>query len=265
MKVYSMSLMDDQLQKIKAHTKTLELRLNDEKRQEVKPGDLIAFKSLSTNEKLVVKVLSRHGYATFKDLYEDYSLESLGYEPHETKDYNDMYEIYSKERIMKYGVVGFKVMPVEIVLENLTEEDFDAKGYVHFTTWRETYSNIMPRSNLEETTLEHCIDLTYKYPDNTIIAKVDDKVVGFGVYFDTGEIFAVYVLQAYQGIGIGSMLMDECISRLEGNETIVLWVARDNKKAIDYYLNYGFTLDDMSKELQVSNNDYVRVERMSIG
>ena len=43
-------------EKIKAGTKTIEVRLNDEKRRELKVGDIITFDNRKTNEKLDVRV-----------------------------------------------------------------------------------------------------------------------------------------------------------------------------------------------------------------
>ena len=59
---HEMRLHDEPFKLIKAGTKTIELRLYDEKRQEIKVGDEIEFTSRATGEKQVTKVVALHTY-----------------------------------------------------------------------------------------------------------------------------------------------------------------------------------------------------------
>ena len=56
MMVHTMNLQEEPFQMIKEKTKTIELRLYDEKRRTIKPGDMIAFNNNHTEEILKVKV-----------------------------------------------------------------------------------------------------------------------------------------------------------------------------------------------------------------
>ena len=53
-------------------------------------------------------------------------------------------------------------------------------------------------------TIEKCTDIAFRWPDNLLIAKENDKVIGFGGYgvcVDeplTGEIFSIYILKEYK-------------------------------------------------------------------
>lgn len=87
----------------------IELRLNDEKRQLLKVGDLIEFTNRSNEEKLIVEVLDLLKYATFEELYQDNDKISMGYGREEVASYSDMKEYYSKEEQEKYGVLGIKI------------------------------------------------------------------------------------------------------------------------------------------------------------
>lgn len=59
-----------------------------------------------------------------------------------------------------------------------------------------------------------------KFPENTLVAKDKEKVVGFAVYGpsrdedlpDAGEVVAIYVLSEYYGRKIGYRLMNEAVS-----------------------------------------------------
>ena len=54
--LFRMRLYHEPFAKIKAGTKTIEMRLNDEKRSQIQAGDEIEFTDLSDGEKLVCAV-----------------------------------------------------------------------------------------------------------------------------------------------------------------------------------------------------------------
>jgi len=59
---HEMKLHDDPFQLIKLGTKTIELRLLDEKRSLINIGDSIEFTNRLTNEKIIVMVKGLHKY-----------------------------------------------------------------------------------------------------------------------------------------------------------------------------------------------------------
>ena len=95
-----------------------------------------------------------------------------------------------------------------------------------------------------------------KFPENTLIAKDDEKVVGFAVYGpsrdedlkDAGEVVAIYILSEYYGKKIGYRLMNEACSRLSEYNTIFVWVFEKNERAIRFYHKYGFEFDGCKKQ-----------------
>lgn len=94
---------------IKDGSKTIELRLNDEKRQLISVGDTITFENRSDGEKIIVKVLALHKYSSFEELYKHFDKVSMGYKEDEEADPKDMEQYYSSEEQSKYGVVGIEV------------------------------------------------------------------------------------------------------------------------------------------------------------
>ena len=106
---HEMRLHDEPFELIKAGTKTIELRLYDEKRQQIQVGDEIEFTNRVTNEKQLTKVIAMHIYSCFADLYRDYDKVSLGYAKDEEAKPEDMELYYSKEEQEKYGVVGIEL------------------------------------------------------------------------------------------------------------------------------------------------------------
>ena len=55
--IHELRLHNEPFEKIKSGTKTIEIRLYDEKRKLIKENDLIEFTNRNTNEKIRTKVL----------------------------------------------------------------------------------------------------------------------------------------------------------------------------------------------------------------
>lgn len=106
---HNMKLNEAPFEMIKSGAKTIELRLYDEKRREVKVGDTILFKSV--REKLTATVKALHIFRNFEELYAALPLDKCGYTADElaTASPDDMLEYYTKEQIEKYGVVGIEI------------------------------------------------------------------------------------------------------------------------------------------------------------
>lgn len=107
--MHEMRLHDEPFKLILNGTKTIELRLYDEKRQKIQIGDMIVFISRTTGKKILTKVIAMHIYSCFADLYRDYDKASLGYRKDEEAKAEDMEKYYSKEEQEKYGVVGIEI------------------------------------------------------------------------------------------------------------------------------------------------------------
>ena len=111
---YKMNLNEKPFNLIKNETKTVELRLNDGKRQLLKIKDLIEFTNRDNNEKMIVEIEDLCYYPAFEELYKHFDKISMGYDENEVANYQDMEEYYSKEEQSKYGVVGIKIKKLTI-------------------------------------------------------------------------------------------------------------------------------------------------------
>lgn len=113
MKNHIMTLNNDCFTLIKNGTKTIEIRLYDEKRKTVLKGDYITFiNNGNCKNQLKVKVLDIHKYKNFNDLYEQFNKIKLGYSYDDFAAPDDMEQYYSKEDIKRYGVVGIEITVV---------------------------------------------------------------------------------------------------------------------------------------------------------
>ncbi len=108
--LHEMKLYKKPFEQIKQGTKTIELRLFDEKRQKIRPFDDIRFTDITTGETLTVKVYALHIYADFRELYRHFDKIQLGYDHEEKCCYEDMYAYYSAENIEKYGVLAIELI-----------------------------------------------------------------------------------------------------------------------------------------------------------
>ena len=106
---YNMNLNNRPFKSIKEGTKTIELRLNDEKRSLLKVGDEIEFTNRDTNEKLSVDIINLHKYPSFEELYKHFDKVEMGYNKDDIAEPKDMEAYYSKEEQDKYGVLGIEI------------------------------------------------------------------------------------------------------------------------------------------------------------
>ena len=106
---HEMKLNNGPFKNIKNGTKTIELRLNDEKRQLLKIKDLIEFTNRENLEKMLVEIQNLYHYPSFDELYKHFDKVSMGYKENDVADPKDMEEYYSKEEQEKYGVLGIEI------------------------------------------------------------------------------------------------------------------------------------------------------------
>lgn len=106
-----MKLFPNPFSMIKNGNKTIELRLFDKKRQQIKLGDKIIFTNTTTGETLNTVVVKLHCFDTFDKLYKSLPLLECGYtiENIDKAKPSDMEQYYSIEEQKKYGVVGIEL------------------------------------------------------------------------------------------------------------------------------------------------------------
>lgn len=123
-----------------------------------------------------------------------------------------------------------------IVIRKAVPEDAETILDINIEVWNTTYKDLIPQEVIDM--LMHKSEKRIeKYRksiienDNFYVAEVDGKIVGFHTYgktrdekyADSGEIFAGYILDGYQGLGLGRKLATACMKELldEGYTTLV--------------------------------------------
>jgi ribosomal protein S18 acetylase RimI-like enzyme len=138
---------------------------------------------------------------------------------------------------------------------------------VHWKSWQESYAGIVDAGYLQRLTLETCVERAFRWRSDTWVAKLDGQVVGFTCCGPdrenpgAGEIYAIYVLEAFQKQKIGRRLMQLCLEELRGCQRVYVWVLADNAKAICFYEQLGFRRDGEEKTLTLGTP--VKALRMS--
>lgn len=135
-KLHHMKLKSEPFEKMKSGSKTIKLRLNDEKRQLVQVGDFIEFTLIDDiTQKITTRVIELHHFDSFRELYAALPKGKMGYTENETPNPDHMDEYYPREKQEQYGVLG-----IELRLTDLQKFiDAQDQGY----SFGETYQTAL--------------------------------------------------------------------------------------------------------------------------
>ena len=108
---YEMKLQPEYFNFILNGTKRIEIRLNDEKRQNIKLGDKIKFlKEPDLNESFEAQVIGLLRYNSFEEMFKDYDISILSDKSMTKEELISVLEqFYTKEKQEKYGVLGIRI------------------------------------------------------------------------------------------------------------------------------------------------------------
>jgi ASC-1-like (ASCH) protein len=107
--VHTLRLHAAPFRRIAEGTQSIEVRLNDEKRRAMHPGDVIMFISRENDEQyLTARIESMDTYPSFRELFEGNDPAALAAEG-TPEEWRRMYEYYSPEDEQKYGAVAIKI------------------------------------------------------------------------------------------------------------------------------------------------------------
>ncbi len=144
-------------------------------------------------------------------------------------------------------------------IRQATSEDAEALVGMHATAHEESYRDIMPRITFHTigAELNERIQRRRSFLDSTdprlLALDGAGAVVGFA---DSGpgrdeqkpcgvELYRIYTLARTHGSGLGSDLLEACIS----DAAAYLWVLEENPRAQAFYSKHGFRPDGARKRL----------------
>ena len=131
---------------------------------------------------------------------------------------------------------------------------------LHVLTWRETYTHLLPDGFFDEEYVAGRRRLWHRLLENPRehwrirVAERDGRIIGLATAGPSTaadgddpprerQLYMLYVLATEYGGGAGQALLDEVL----GDEPAVLWVAKENPRAIAFYRRNGFVFDGIEQ------------------
>ncbi|TFB51973.1 GNAT family N-acetyltransferase [Cryobacterium tagatosivorans] len=144
-------------------------------------------------------------------------------------------------------------MDAKVIVRPASSNDVEALAQLHVSTWRETYSELVPKSFFSEKVVDHRRRMWAEWiqdreSDRVIrVAEINGTVEGFAAagaaMSDPAprarELYMIYVAKSWHGSGAGQSLLDAVL----GEQSAFLWVAKQNPRAHAFYTRNGFKPD----------------------
>ncbi|WP_416144778.1 GNAT family N-acetyltransferase [Planococcus koreensis] len=133
-------------------------------------------------------------------------------------------------------------------IRDMDKKDIKAVQNVARESWKSTYNGIIPME-IQETFLGSAYSdgMMHKRLEvsSLYVAEVSGEVVGFANFStvkqgNIAELGAIYLLSEYQGEGIGTALLREGIKNLNGAQSLIADVEKENKSGLTFYKAKGF-------------------------
>ncbi|MEV7169495.1 GNAT family N-acetyltransferase [Streptomyces sp. NPDC093224] len=151
-----------------------------------------------------------------------------------------------------------------VTVRAMTGADIEAVSAIRVTGWRTAYAGVVPRTWLERMTVEEdARERRRRFASapagvyDLVAVDAGGAVVGWaclgsgpdegagGTGTRTGELYALYVLPALVGSGVGRALIEAVHARARelGLGRLLLWVLDDNARARRFYERAGYAAD----------------------
>ena len=125
-------------------------------------------------------------------------------------------------------------------------------GAAHDASWREAYRGIIPGKELERIVMRRgprWWTRAIARGSNILVVDFDGIIAGYATYGrnrtpsipSRGEIFELYLMPEYQGLGFGARLFNSVRSDLarHGCDSVVVWALAENSRACAFYERLG--------------------------
>jgi ribosomal protein S18 acetylase RimI-like enzyme len=131
-------------------------------------------------------------------------------------------------------------------------EDAEAITAAHDASWRDAYRGVIPGAELERMIVRRG-PLWWRSAiargTGLLVLDFDKKIAGYSTYGRnrvpsmpySGEIFELYLVPEFQGMGFGRRLFDAARRELaeHGYLSTIVWALADNDKALRFYRRLG--------------------------
>ena len=237
-----MNLCPEPFEMIRSGKKTIELRLNDEKRQAISVGDTIVFTNTKNSGKQIFAVVTAlHKFKDFKELYENLPLLKCGYTEDDINSAKpeDMNIYYSKELEEEYGALGIELI-VDFSIDNCKENDEE------YICDRLVEYNLTQVPATQEILFEN-INKKFLNANGEIIAGCVARMYCWNVLY----IDILWVDKNYRNQGLGSKLLEYVEDTAKKKGCYLIHLDTFDFQAKDFYFKHGYevfgTLKDCPK------------------
>ncbi len=154
-------------------------------------------------------------------------------------------------------------------------EDALAIASVQYYGWQQTYQGIINQAYLDSLSIEKGLEFTKRLlasaqPVTLVMVNADSAVIGYiscgknraAELPCDGEIYAMYVLKQYHGLGLGKQLLIEAVAQLlkRGYQSVCVFVLKDNP-AGGFYKSFKPDLE-VTVKVTIGNDEY---EELGLG
>ena len=166
------------------------------------------------------------------------------------------------------------MIETDFAIRRKQREDCEAVEHIITLAWNETYTGIVPDEflknlyNSEAKRIRNKFNNFNVHENHTFVLEVDNNIVGFvnvgeskeAGFADSGEIYALYLLNNYKGCGFGRKLFETGIeeSKNMGYKRILVGCLQENESNGFYKHIGGIPVKErIFKELGLPENLYL--------
>jgi ribosomal protein S18 acetylase RimI-like enzyme len=141
---------------------------------------------------------------------------------------------------------------LDIAIRQAEKQDAASVAGVHLAAWRGTYAGIIPHKALNLMLARRSAEWWMKVIGRSgavLVAEVGGVIAGYVTFGrnrarqldQQGEIYELYLLPEYQGIGLGTRLFEAARKALRAHDMagLVVWALEDNDLANAFYRGLG--------------------------
>lgn len=132
---------------------------------------------------------------------------------------------------------------------------------INIKVWNSAYKNLIPQEIIDKLQFKNderikSKEKSLRDKNNTFVALVDGKMVGFHTFGKTkfdgypnaGEIYAGYILDEYQGLGLGRKMAIACMKELlENGYTELITACLEGNPSNEFHKSLGGVLIDQKE------------------
>lgn len=140
---------------------------------------------------------------------------------------------------------------LEVQVRRARIADASELADIFATSWRTTYRGVIPHSHLENMIRRRGTARwrsSIRAGEMVLLLEYEGKNVGYATCGTSrsrgahkGEIYEIYLLPDYQGLGFGEYLFEACRHRLDQRRLkgLIVWALAENTGAVNFYWQLG--------------------------